>query len=132
MMKTEKGSIEIPIGMRPWPHEMHVAEILASNGHKVEFLPEGRVKTADVLLDGVEFEIKPPKTDKANSLEHVLRRALRQSFNIIIDSSRMDGQRISDRQVRMFLINKLRQQKQIKRLLFVTKRDEVIDIKKLI
>ncbi len=132
MKKTGKGRIEIPIGMRPWPHEMRVAEILASKGHRVEFLLKGRVKTADILLDGVEFEIKSPRTDKANSLEHVLRRALHQSSNIIIDSSRMDVKRISDKQVYRFLINKTRQQRQIKRLLFVMKKGEVVDIKKLV
>ena len=35
------GKIIVPAGVRPWPHELRVAEVLAAAGHRVEFLPEG-------------------------------------------------------------------------------------------
>lgn len=130
----KKAKIIIPAGLRPWPHELRVANILAMAmaGHVVEFLPTRTTKTADILLDGIEYEIKSPITDKANTLEHMLKRALRQSPNIIIDSSRTNGKRIRDDQIRRFLTSKVRQHKQIKRMIFITRNGQIIDIKVLI
>ena len=54
-----KGCSEI----RPWPHELRVANILALAGHAVEFLPKTNMKTADILLDDVAYEIKSPKDE---------------------------------------------------------------------
>ena len=91
-MKNNKvGKNIVPVGMKPWSQEMRVAEILAMAGHNVRFLEESNLHTADILLDGVEFEIKSPKSANANSLEHLLKKALRQSPNIIIDTSRMNN-----------------------------------------
>lgn len=132
MSKVREGKIIIPAKITPWPHELRIAKILAASGHTVEFLPTKSTKTADILLDHTEYEIKSPLTSKTNTLEHMLKRALRQSCNIIIDSSRTDGKKIRDKQIREFLISKARQHKQIKRLLFVTRRGQIIDIKKLV
>ena len=93
MTTTAKNSqIRIPAGTQPWPHELRVANILASAGHDIEFLAVSAHKTADILLDGIEFEIKSPRTDKINSLEHLVKRALRQSPNIIIDGLYFAGE----------------------------------------
>ena len=127
MKRSGKGKIVIPAGRRPWPHEMRLADILASAGHNIEFLPESNVRnTADILVDGVEYEIKSPITSKANSLEHVLKKALKQSPNIIIDTSRMKKSR--DDNTRKFLINQMQTRKQIKKLIMVTKQGRIIDI----
>lgn len=131
-MKIKKSQIIIPAGLTPWPHELRVANILATAGHTVEFSPTRTQKTADILLDGIEYEIKSPFTDKANTLEHMLKRALRQSPNIIIDSSRTNGKKIRDDQIRQFLVSKARCHKQIKRILFITRKGQIIDIKALI
>ncbi len=120
----------IPVGRCPWPHELKVANILALAGHSVEFLLESDVKTTDILLDGAEFEIKSPKSAIANSLEHALKKALRQSCNIIIDTSRVSN--VRDDKIRRFLINQARSRKQIKRLIMVTKRGQIVDITALI
>jgi predicted metal-dependent RNase len=123
---TKKGQIIIPAGRKPWPHELRVAEILAANGHRVEFLPETNLKTADIRLDGVEYEIKSPFTNKPDKLERNLKRGLKQSKNIIFDSSRTKN--IRDDKLYKFLVTKVRQQKQIGRLIFITKRGRIIDI----
>ncbi|MDO4612033.1 MAG: hypothetical protein Q4B29_01050 [Candidatus Saccharibacteria bacterium] len=74
----QKGRIIIPAGRRPWPHELRVADVLATAGHKVEFLTEtNNLPTADIKLDGVEYEIKSPEKMNANSLEHLLKNASR-------------------------------------------------------
>lgn len=125
-----RGKVVIPAGRRPWPHELRVANILALAGHSVEFLNETSNKSADILLDGVVFEIKSPITNKPDKLERNIKRGLKQSKNIIFDSSRIKKMR--DDNLRRFLINKARTQKQIGKLLFVTKKGQIIDIKALI
>lgn len=36
-------------------------------GHLVEFMPAAQIKSADILLDGVEYEIKSPITNKPDN-----------------------------------------------------------------
>lgn len=126
----QKGKIIIPAGRKPWPHELHVANILAMAGHGVEFLPESNMHTADILLDGVKYEIKSPFTNKPDKLERNIKRGLKQSKNIIFDSSRIKNMR--DDNLRRFLITKVKQQKQIGKLILITKRGQIIDIKSLV
>ena len=99
-------------------------------GHNIEFLEETSIHRADILLDGVEYEIKSPRSSTANSLEHLLKKALRQSPNIIIDTSRMKNSR--DDATRKFLISQVKSRKQIKRLIMITKRGQIVDITALI
>lgn len=81
-------------------------------GHSVEFLLENGQKNPDILLDGIEFEIKSPKTMSANTLEHLLRRGLRQCPNLIIDTSKT---KMRDDKMCSFLITQMRKTKQIRR-----------------
>lgn len=126
MYRPDRRGIYIPNGKNPWPHEMRVAKILSAAGHYVEFIEETKLQTADIRLDGTEFEIKSPRSFNANSFEHTLKRGIRQSPNLIIDSSRMKG--VRDDKIRVFLVNQARKQKQIKKLLFITKRGQIVDI----
>ena len=118
----KRGKVIIPAGRRPWSHELRVANILAMAGHCVEFLNESNSKSADVLLDGVVFEIKSPITNKPDKLERNIKRGLKQSKNIIFDSSRI--RKMRDDNLRRFLINKAKTQKQIGKLIFITKRGQ--------
>ena len=127
---TQKGHVIIPAGRRPWPHELRVADILAMAGHVVEFIPESNTKTADIYLDGVEYEIKSPFTNKTDKIERNIKRGLKQSKNIIFDSSRIV--QLRDDNLRRFLVNKARTQKQIGKLILITKHGQIIDIKSLI
>ncbi|MBF1037842.1 MAG: hypothetical protein HXL13_00200 [Candidatus Nanosynbacter sp.] len=129
-MNNSRGKVIVPANANPWPHEQRVAKILALAGHAVEFIPESNTKTADILLDGVEFEIKSPKSANANSLEHILKKAVKQSCNIIIDTSRMKN--IRDDNTRRFLVNQARLRKQIKKLIMITKQGQIIDVSVLI
>ncbi len=129
-MNNSRGKVIVPANANPWPHEQRVAKILALAGHAVEFIPESNTKTADILLDGVEFEVKSPKSANANSLEHILKKAVKQSCNIIIDTSRMKN--IRDDNTRRFLVNQARLRKQIKKLIMITKQGQIIDVSALI
>ena len=81
-------------------------------------------------MDDLKWEIKSPKTDKLTAVERNLKRATKQSSNIVIDSRRMS--KLQDRTVQKFLVQKYKQQKTIKKLLFVNRKHQVIDISKLI
>lgn len=124
------GKIIIPAGRKPWPHEMRVASILAKAGFTVEFIQESTIRSADILLNGVEFEIKSPFTSKLDKIERNIKRGLKQSNSIIIDSSRIKN--MKDSVLLSFLIRKLKEQKQIDKLILITKRGEIVDINSLI
>ena len=126
MPRKRRAQIIIPAGLCPWPHELRVAKILSLAGHTVEFLPTRTSKTADILLDGIEFEIKSPLTNKPKKILHNLKRALLQSKNVIIDSSRIKG--VRDNTVRKLLADRAKDQKTLKRLLLITKHGQIIDI----
>lgn len=88
------------------------------------------MKTADILLDGAAYEIKSPKSVNSNTLEHILKKALKQSSNIIIDTLRMKN--AHDDNTRRFLINQVRIRKQIKKLIMISKQGQIIDISSLV
>ena len=131
MKRKLSGSVVTPANANPWPHENRVAKILALAGHEVIFIPEEIIGSADIYLDGVKYEIKSPKTNNTNTIEHRLKEAVRrQSCNLIVDSSRLKG--MSDQSLQNWLIARCRKQPQIKRMLFVNKRGQIIDIISLV
>ncbi len=129
---NKKQGVFKPVGRRVWPHEDRVADFLAADGHYVEFLPEGGLHSVDILLDGVEYELKSPRSFKTNSMEQLIKDALYKKHcpNIVFDSLRLKG--IRDYKVQEFLISQVKMRKAIKNMLFVTKRGKVIDIMKLV
>lgn len=130
MTSNKKSGIFIATGRKPWPHEMRVAEILSLAGHYIEFLEETTLRTADIRLDGVEFEIKSPESFNANTFEHKLKDATKQSQNLIIDTSRI--KMVRDQKICTFLLNQMRKQKQIKKMIMITKHGNIIDISALV
>ena len=125
--------IHIPPNANIWKHELDTARALANHGYEVEFLRTSnmpRHKTPDILMDGLQWELKSPRTDKLSAIERNLKRASKQSQNIITDTHRL--QRLHDASVQKLLIQKLRGQKTIQRLLLVNRKREVIDIASLI
>jgi len=122
------GKVIIPVSIDPWSHELKTAHALARHGFTVEFVAlshNHRAKTADVVIDYILYEIKSPKIDRLSAVERNLKRATKQS-NIIIDSRRMS--KLHDATIQKFLAQKLKQQKTIKKMLFVNRKHEVIDI----
>lgn len=122
-MREHKAGIYIGIGRKAWAHELRVAEILASAGHYVELLAEGLLPTADLRLDGIEYELKSPERFNANTLQHTISDALKQSPNIIIDTFRM--KKVRDYQVQRFLISQVYKNTRIKRLMMITKQGKI-------
>jgi len=54
MTKKIEAGIYIVPGRKVWPHEIHVAEVLALAGYYVEFLEETSLPTPDIKLNGVQ------------------------------------------------------------------------------
>ncbi len=121
-----------PAGRRVWPHEDRAARILAEAGHYVEFLPERNVSSPDILLDGIEYELKSPRSSNSNSMEHLIKDALYKKHcpNIVFDSLRLKDAR--DDKICNFLISQAKTRKRIKNLLFINKSKKIIDIFTLI
>lgn len=96
----------------------------------VEFLRCSNVEfatSADIVIDGEEWEIKAPTASNAGAIERNLRKAVRQSCNVVFDSRRMkhmpDG--VVERELRKYAFYI----KGLKRLLFVNRHGAVIEIK---
>lgn len=134
MVRKHNGEVRIPAEAGDvWEHEILTARALAKAGYIVEFLPaknHNDSKSPDILMDGAKWEIKAPKTDKMSAIERNLKRATKQSGNIIIDSQRLS--KLQDRSIQRFLVKKFKEQKTIKQLLFVNRRRETIDISTLV
>lgn len=126
---TGKGKVIIPAGVSVWEHELATAQKLAARGNTVEFLTPStgnELKIADIVMAGVTWEMKSPESSSVKSLQRILRRAGKQSSNVIIDIARMKG--ISTNQAETELRRLKPHIKAIKRLLLVTRSEEVIDI----
>lgn len=130
VMAKKQGTIKAPSNLNIQIHELATARALADAGYDVEFAhkTEGnRVTSADVIVNGVLWEMKSPQAGSRRAIERNLRKASKQSANIIFDSQRMKG--ISDAEVKRELHKYADLIKAIRRLWFVNCNREVIDIK---
>ncbi|WP_165043810.1 MULTISPECIES: hypothetical protein [unclassified Adlercreutzia] len=129
-MQSRTGKIIIPSDTNVWPHEMETAHALARSGLTVKFIrcsKERHVTSADVIIDGDEWEMKAPESCKLKMVERNLRRALKQSPNVIFDSRRMKG--IPDTAIERELRKWALELKSLRRLILVNRHGKVIAIK---
>lgn len=129
-MNRQRGKIVHDPHINVWPHERKTAEALADAGYTVEFIKrseEKRQTSADLLIDGVVWEMKAPKSGTHKAIDRNLRRATGQASHVIIDSRRMKNAK--DEVVERELRKGLSQVKAIKAILFVNRKGEVIDIR---
>jgi hypothetical protein len=129
-MKKSEGKIIIPSGANVWPHEMKAAQALAAAGHTVEFIRKSereREHSADAYIDSIKWEFKAPDGSSVSLVEKNLRRAVKQSSNIIFDSCRV--KRIPDSALQRELTKWAKKIKGIDRLRFINRHRVVIDIK---
>ena len=87
-------------------------------------------KTPDLKIKNVEWELKSPIGNGPNTIEKILKKATKQSKNIVLDFSRikMDEKRAIDR-LKFYLCNN---KHSIRRLLVITKRHKIVDFMDLI
>ena len=130
-MNSKRGQIIIQSGANVWPHEMKTAEALAAAGRTVEFIrrsEEQRTTSAEAIIDGIVWEMKAPKASNLKAIEKNLRKALDQSNCVILDSRRMKGipDHAIERELQACAAGRI---KSLKRLVFVNRKAQVIDIK---
>ena len=116
-----------------WPHELSTAKALANAGYTVEFRINKNIefiKSPDILIDDKTWEMKSPRSSKLASIERNLKKAYRQSKNIVFDSQRMG--KLPDKSIQRELIKHFQLTKSIQNLLFVNRKRETIDISTLV
>jgi hypothetical protein len=129
----QKGTVIIPDGIKPYPepHEIRVAEILAAQGKSVMFVRPNtayKAKTYDIIIDGVQWEIKSPLgNSRKNTIIKQLKRGQKQSLNIIIDATRT---KLDDVMIEKQIRASFEDHKTIRQVIMITKHKQVIVISK--
>lgn len=129
-MGNNQGKIIIASGVNLWEQEYETAQALAKADLTVEFFrrsEENRRTSADVIINGLVWEMKAPKADNVRAVDRNLRRALRQSPNVIFDSHRM--KKLPDTVIERELRKHAQEMRSIKHLWFINRHREIIDIK---
>lgn len=88
---------------------------------------EKRAKSADCLIDGEVWEMKAPESDKLKVIEKNLRKALKQSHNIVFDARRM--KRLPDRAIRRETAKWCSELGSVRHLIYVDRYGEVALLK---
>ncbi len=127
---ANQGEIIIRNGAHLWPHEIKTAEALSKAGYTVVFIAKSTLeheKSADILLDGISYEMKSPTSSHLSAIKRNIKKAMSQSMNIIFDSKRMKD--VKDYQVLHELEKQLRENRKIESLFFVDKKRAVHKLK---
>ena len=131
--KINPGQVIIPAGHPnpPEPHEVDVAFILARHFQEtVEFLipvDDYKRKSADIVMLGVEWEIKCPIGKSRYTIQEQFRRASIQANSIIIDSRRT---KLKDDFIEKSILVELGKRPNIKKVILINKFEKVIEIQK--
>lgn len=86
----EKGTLKTN-GVHFEKHEYATVKLLLIHGHNIELIPSSQVKgmrTPDISISGVLWEIKAPTGNSRNTMKHTLQKAAHQSNNVIVDLRR--------------------------------------------
>lgn len=118
----------IPTDLKPSPapYEVSAATLLANHFKSdVEFILRTNHKTADFLINGIEWELKSPVGVGKYNIQHQLKDAARQSSNVVFDARRS---KIHMTKVRREVEYHFKTIRPIKRLLIISKSKEVIEL----
>lgn len=121
--------IIIPTNINPRPErfEIEAASIVAEYLQAdAVFIVRDTAKTPDVRIDGTEWEIKSPLGKGKHVIEDQIKRASRQSLNIVIDARRC---KLHIARIRSQLKYTVGFRKHLKRVLLINKHEEVEVIK---
>jgi len=117
----------------PLPHEVNMASVLAQHYKTVvEFIvpvDDYMRKTADIIMRGMEWELKCPTGSSRRTIEHQFKRASQQAKNIVIDTRRtpLDYETIEKKV--LFEINNRPSTKKLNRIILIDKFEKVVEIK---
>lgn len=121
------GSIDVSLlNTPPDKSEFAVAKYFADLGKDIVFIPPSAIPgqhMPDVLMDGVEWEIKCPEGSSKRTIENAIRAAVRQSKSIIIDLRRIQ---LSDSSSISNLEKEFNGRKYIKRMYVIRKNSSLL------
>ena len=123
---TNKGIIT-PNGVSLEKHEFETILIFTELGYNISLIPKSNAKgihTADIIMDGRQWEIKCPRGNGRWLLENTLKKASKQSENIIIDLARI---KIHQTKCLKELEKQFYKIKQMRRLIIITKTKKIVD-----
>jgi len=123
------GTLTIPKGVRPEPHELRVAIMLRNQGKNVSFitpLDTFKRKTPDIYVDSVAWEIKGPVGNTRHTISRQIKKGSKQAKSIIIDSSRT---KLTDKNIEKWLRADVMNHKSLQNIKLMTKLGKIIDIK---
>ena len=129
MNAKKRGRITKQIGAYPKLSEQIVADVFAEAGFDVEFIAENKGykrHSADICMEGLDWEIKCVKSDKMDKVRRNLNKALKQSKNIILGTFNTD---ILDEKIIDYVSKYAKSLKTVKRMKVVNKKKEILDIK---
>ena len=117
-----RGSIDISqLRVPPEKHELETARFFAERGYDIVFISPSNVPEVhrpDILMAGVEWEIKSPIGKGRNTIIRNIKQATKQSQNIIIDLRRTA---IPENTCIAQIEKRFRERTSIKRILVVKK-----------
>ena len=129
-MPSQKTGKITPNGVSLEKHENNTVIFFTELGYDIELIPPSnnpKTKTPDFFMNGIAWETKSPQGKSKSSLEHILKRALKQSENIIIDLARL---KIDEQTAIKEIIKRFKQSKSSKRLKIITKNRKLLEFKK--
>ena len=128
-MQTRKGKI-IPNGVSLEKHESETIVFFTERGYDIELIPPSnspKAKTPDFIMNGVAWEMKSPQGKSKTSLEHILKKAIKQSKNIIIDLRRSKlKEEIAIKEIK----KRFNQTNSCRKLKIITKSQNLLEYKK--
>lgn len=122
-----KGRIDISqLNCPPDSSEFAVAKYFADLGKDIVFIPPSAIPgqhRPDIIMDGIEWEIKCPEGNSKRTIENNLRKALMQSRNVIFDLRHM---RLSEREGLSKLEKEYGINSQLRKLYIIRKNGDLI------
>jgi predicted sulfurtransferase len=80
-------------------------------------------KTADIVVQGVEWEIKSPIGRSKSTISNQFQMAVKQSLNIVIDARRTE---IEDGKIEKAIMLEMKKRSEIRRVIMITKFSKVL------
>jgi len=112
----------------PLPHEVNIAAVLAQHYQTVvQFIipvDDYKRKSADIVMHGVQWELKCPIGTSKSTIRNQFRRASRQSKNIVIDARRT---KLEYSNIEKEVSFQIKERPYIKKVILIDKSEKVIE-----
>lgn len=124
-----KGIIDISqLKTPPEKHELKAASFLAEFGFDIKFIPPSNipgVHRPDILMQGIEWEIKCPQGKGKNTIQKNFKLAIKQSHYIIFDLRRVN---LSESKCISEINKQMSMRPYMKKLLIICKNNTLLEL----